>query len=368
MTLAGGEVLYVTIDPERFGASIHGQEEVGCRECHADITEYPHAPLPAQTLREVTLSFSETCAECHEDEAARVMDSIHAELRAEGDLDAATCADCHNPHYQVAVEPISRIPATCARCHSGIAQDYRLSVHGAALIGEENADAPLCITCHGVHTIQDPTTAEWLSKSPQLCASCHADPERMAPYDLNTEVLNTYVADFHGTTATLFEKQTPDQLPNTPLCIDCHGIHNIKHVDDAESAVIKDNLLETCQKCHPNATENFSGAWLSHYVPSPEHNPLVYYVGIFYQIFVPVTVAGMAVFVASDFRRQWIVRRRRAAGSTPPGAHPTGQAPAAPPSVPPSAEPSASDEHQQPGDAGGSSTDRPPAAGEGDPK
>ncbi len=308
MALDNGETLYLTIDAERVAVSAHGEAEVGCRDCHADVTAYPHAPLAASSLREVTISFSEKCAECHEEQAARVMDSIHAELRAQGNEDAATCADCHNPHYQVRVEPLSRIPATCARCHSGIMQEYRLSAHGAAVMEEENADAPLCVTCHGVHTIQDPTTAEWLSKSPQLCASCHADPERMAPYDLNTDVLTTYVADFHGTTSTLFEKQTPDQLPNTPLCIDCHGIHNIKHVDDAESSVIKDNLLTTCQKCHPNATENFSDAWLSHYVPSPEHNPLVYYVGVFYQIFVPVTVGGMALFVVSDLGRQVLLR------------------------------------------------------------
>jgi predicted CXXCH cytochrome family protein len=332
-TLPNGDVLYLTLDADRFAISAHGEAEVGCRDCHTDVTAYPHDPLAARSLRQVTISFSERCADCHEDESARVQDSIHAELRAGGNDDAAACADCHNPHYQVKVEPLSRIPATCARCHSGIAQEYRLSVHGAAIMDNENADAPLCITCHGVHTIQDPNTAEWLSKSPQLCASCHADPERMAPYGLNTNVLSTYVADFHGTTTTLFEKQTPDQLPNTPLCIDCHGIHNIKKVTDAESAVIKGNLLITCQKCHPDATENFSDAWLSHYIPSPEHNPLVYYVTIFYQIFVPVTVAGMAVFVASDVGRQALSRWRR----KPPAAAVAAEQAPAPGSQPPAA-------------------------------
>lgn len=341
MPLANGETLYVTLDAALFAASVHGAEAVTCRDCHTEITAYPHEPLAAQSLRQVTIEKSATCQECHEAEAARVMDSIHAELRAAGNEDAAVCADCHNPHYQVKIEPRARIPTTCGRCHSGIEQDYRLSVHGEPVYANTNADTPLCIDCHGVHTIQDPRTAQFLTKSPQLCARCHADPERMAPYDLNTDVLTTYVADFHGTTTTLFEAQTPDQLPNTPLCIDCHGIHNIKSVDDAESRVIKENLLATCQQCHPNATENFSGAWLSHYTPSPEHNPLVYYVGRFYQVFVPVTVAGMSVYVVTDAGRQF-VRRRKARGrhgpsAPPPAAPPPTDTPPETPAAPPAA-------------------------------
>jgi hypothetical protein len=339
LTLANGEALYITMDDALFAQSVHGAADVTCRDCHTEITAYPHDPLAAQSLRQVTIQKSSTCQECHNDEAARVADSIHAQLRAEGNEDAAVCADCHNPHYQVKVEARARIPATCGRCHSGIEQDYRLSVHGEAVYDNTNADTPLCIDCHGVHTIQDPRTAQFLTKSPQLCARCHADPERMAPYELNTNVLNTYVADFHGTTTTLFEEQTPDQLPNTPLCIDCHGIHNIKSVDNAESSVIKANLLATCQKCHPNASESFPGAWLSHYTPSPEHNPLVYYVGLFYRIFVPVTVAGMSVYVATDAGRQ-IIRRRKSRGghgatpATPPAAPAASTEPPAPPASP----------------------------------
>ena len=35
-------------------------------------------------------------------------------------------------------------------------------------------------------------------------------PAIMDKYGISTQVLNTYVADFHGTTVTLFEKQSPD--------------------------------------------------------------------------------------------------------------------------------------------------------------
>jgi hypothetical protein len=310
MELPSGELLYVTIDPEAFAAGVHGQESVGCQECHTDITEYPHRPLAAQNTRQVTAQNSAVCQDCHEVQAELQRDSIHAELAAQGEENAAVCSDCHNAHYHPLVTPRTTIVDTCARCHSGVAQEYRGSVHGAALEADGNPDVPICIDCHGVHLIEDPTTAEFLVQSPQLCAKCHADPEQMAPYGLNTNVLDTYVADFHGTTTALFQRQTPDQLPNTPLCIDCHGVHAILPTDAENSMVLKENLLATCQKCHPDATTNFSAAWLSHYTPSPEHNPLVYWVGQFYRFFIPAVIGGMALFVASDVYR--LIRRRGA--------------------------------------------------------
>jgi hypothetical protein len=239
-----------------------------------------------------------------------VADSIHAQLRAQGKEDPAVCSDCHNPHYEPVAAPRSQVVDTCGRCHSGIAQEYRTSVHGQALLQNNDPNVPVCIDCHGVHLIHDPRTAQFLLLSPQLCARCHADPVKMAPYKINTNVLNTYVSDFHGTTVTLFQQQTPDQLPNKPLCIDCHGTHNIKSVDDQSSTVIQQNLLTTCRRCHPDATANFPGAWLSHYTPSPEHNALVYYVGLFYQYFVPTIVGGFAVFVVSDAGRRVVNRRK----------------------------------------------------------
>ena len=305
MALPSGESLYLTIDGEAFAGSRHGQEAIGCTNCHSDITAFPHEPLAAQNLRQVAASFSESCVDCHEEQATKQLDSIHQQMRDEGNEDAAVCSDCHNPHNtQLPAEPRSKIITTCARCHSRIAAEYRDSIHGAAISSTENPDVPTCIDCHGVHNIPDPRTAQFLLKSPQICAECHSDSARMARYGVNTDVIDTYIADFHGTTVTLFEQQSPDQLPNKPLCIDCHGVHNIKLITDTESTVIKRNLLATCQKCHPDATANFPDAWLSHYTPSPQHNALVYYVELFYRFFIPTVIGGMMVMVAVDMGRQ----------------------------------------------------------------
>ena len=49
----------------------------------------------------------------------------------------------------------------------------------------------------------------------------------MNKYEISTEVFDTYVADFHGTTVILFEHQDPNVETNKAVCYDCHGVHNI---------------------------------------------------------------------------------------------------------------------------------------------
>jgi hypothetical protein len=61
----------------------------------------------------------------------------------------------------------------------------------------------------------------------------------------------------------------------------------------AEATVVKQNLLVTCQKCHPDAKPNFPTSWVGHYKPSPTHYPLVYYVNLFYTILIPAVIGGM---------------------------------------------------------------------------
>jgi hypothetical protein len=134
----------------------------------------------------------------------------------------------------------------------------------------------------------------------------------MSKYGLSTDILQTYVADFHGTTVLLFEKTAPDQETNKPVCVDCHGVHDIKSVKDPNSTVIQQNLLATCRRCHPDATANFPAAWLGHYPPDPRHASLVYYVNLFYQILIPVVIGGMLIFVISDVVRRTLNRRRAA--------------------------------------------------------
>lgn len=322
LKLPSGEDLYLGIDAEHYARSVHGSGGYLCTQCHTTISSYPHAPLQAQNLRDVAIQNYELCKTCHADKYELSIDSTHQKALRAGNREAAVCSDCHDPHTQERIlDPKTNqtlpsahllIPQTCARCHSAIYDQYKQSVHGLALVDEKNPDVPTCIDCHGVHKIADPTSAAFRLNSPSICAKCHTDAAMMAKYGISTAVLTTYLADFHGSTVTLFEKQTPDQLTNKPVCIDCHGFHDIKKASDPEKGLqVRQNLLVKCQSCHPDANANFSEAWLSHYTPNREKYPIVYYVNLFYQIVIPTVIGGMVVFVAGDAGRRLLNKRRQ---------------------------------------------------------
>ena len=317
--LDNGDLLSLYVDEREHIRSIHGQSGITCVQCHRTIQEFPHPEFFAADRRDASLKLYPLCQNCHTAEYSRASDSVHSRAQAARNREAAICVDCHTAHsVRPLINPVGRqtlpdarlwIPQTCARCHSAIYDKYKESVHGSALIDENNLDVPTCIDCHGVHNIPDPTTAAFILESPSMCARCHTNPAIMDKYGISTQVLNTYVADFHGTTVTLFEKQSPDAETNKPVCFDCHGVHDIKRTDDPEKGLqVRENLLRRCQQCHPAATSNFSAAWLSHYIPSQGKYPLVYFVNVFYQLFIPGVLGGMAILVALDV--SWRVRTR----------------------------------------------------------
>jgi nitrate/TMAO reductase-like tetraheme cytochrome c subunit len=322
MTLVNGDVLDLYVNPDTYVASIHGQDGYACVQCHTNLGNYPHPAFTAIDLRDTSLILTKVCDRCHSGEYNLTMDSVHAAELAIGVKEAAVCTDCHGSHdvhqwtdaKTGALLPSARlsIPTTCSKCHNAIYQKYRTSVHGAALTDEANSDVPTCIDCHGVHNIGNPTTAAFRLKSPELCAGCHTNPAIMDKYGISTDVLNTYVADFHGTTVTLFEKQSPDAPTNKPVCYDCHGIHDISRVDDPKTGIqMQQNLLVRCKVCHPDASSNFPSAWMSHYIPSPAHYSLVFYVNLFYKFFIPLVLGGMVVLVGMDVGHSVFVKTRR---------------------------------------------------------
>jgi len=316
LTLDNGEELSLTVDRTHFGGSVHGADNawqpLNCTDCHENYS-FPHAePQNTGSLREYRVANSQLCYRCHEQHAEKTVDDVHGSLIAEGNLDAAVCTDCHGAHDTPPPDqPRQRISETCAQCHAEIHDEYVDSVHGEALSQNSNPDVPTCIDCHGVHNIVDTSTTMYRSRSPLICARCHADKELMSKYDISTSVFQTYVSDFHGTSAVLFDPSADPNAPfNEAVCYDCHGIHDIQRPDDPENG-IQANLLETCQKCHPNATENFTAAWTSHYEPSLQNNTGVFLVETFYRIVIPITVIGFGFLVATDIFRRVRLRFRR---------------------------------------------------------
>jgi len=310
-TMPSGEELYIGVDSVTYYTSTHGREGYACVQCHTDKSEYPHPEKTAETLREYSLQRYESCRKCHSANYEATLDSSHQNALDNGNTNAAICTDCHGIHnIGGKTQTRSLIPQMCERCHSEIYNLYEQSAHGAALFTEGDPFVPTCIDCHGVHNVTGPATEDSFHLfSPQICANCHADEDLMRNYGISTNVFDTYVSDFHGTTVILFEKIAPDQKTNKPVCIDCHGVHDMRKVNDPESSVIKENLLTTCQKCHPEATSNFPTSWLGHYKPSEEDAPLIFYVDLFYKIIIPVTIGGMFIFIASDIGNKILKKR-----------------------------------------------------------
>ena len=74
----------------------------------------------------------------------------------------------------------------------------------------------------------------------------------------------------------------------------------------------------------PGANINFPDSWLSHYIPSPDRYPLVYWVQMFYTILIPLVIGAMALFVLTDIYR--IIRTRGKKNTPPPTENTTGTA------------------------------------------
>jgi hypothetical protein len=327
LTFPNGDVISISIDSTAYDHSTH--QNLACQNCHTNITGYPHPQNSAKSAREYTLQHTNTCNQCHPDQAKQLAGSAHAKLAAAGNPNTPICADCHNAHTQQTIQldangdpapsEHTKIAITCSKCHSAIFNEYKSSVHGQALFKDNNPDVPSCDQCHGIHNLKQARTVEFRLNSPQLCATCHTRADIMNKYGISTNVLNTYVADFHGTTVTLFSKEETGGLDtNTPVCYDCHGVHNIVSVKDPQHGLeLQQNLLTTCQKCHPDASKNFPTAWMSHYDASPTKFPLVYYVSLFYKILIPLVLGGMALLVVTDILHRNGITGRKSTNGTP---------------------------------------------------
>jgi predicted CXXCH cytochrome family protein len=312
LTMPSGEKVYITVDGDQFAHSIHG--EYACVQCHTDIRTYPHPELGVETARDLTLSLNRGCERCHSDQAQKTKNSTHQVALDQGNKEAAVCSDCHSAHnvQELPANPVNlkqHNADTCERCHSAIHAEYKDSVHGNALFNDYNPDVPTCTDCHGTHNIAGPNTEEYFAMySPQLCQKCHEDAELMGKYGLTADVFDTYISDFHGTSVMMFEPRYEGQQSNKPVCIDCHGVHTMKSASDPNSTVSPENLLVTCQKCHPDASSQFPSAWLGHYRPDVNRYPVVYYVNLFYKLFIPAVLGMLIFFVLIDVYRRFIRR------------------------------------------------------------
>ena len=310
-TLPSGESLSLSIDPTVLDGSVHGsanaelENPLACSDCHANY-RYPHPRPTVQNIREFVIERYASCRTCHEDQYLHAQDSVHGQALREGKIEVAVCIDCHGGHaIQSPQESHETISVTCGQCHGAIFEEYSQSIHGDALFTEGNQDVPTCVDCHGVHEIDNPVTTSFRTRSPQICAECHADNDLMAKYDISTHVFDSYLTDFHGSTVAFFEQEDPNVPTNKAVCYDCHGVHNIQEVNHD---TIRENLLPTCQQCHPNADTNFPDAWVGHYEPTVESNPLLVLSNSVYDVLLIFVLGGGGLLIITDIIRRILGR------------------------------------------------------------
>ena len=254
-----GKMRDLSVNKDKFGQSVHAKRL--CVECHKDITEIPH---------KTGIQHKVSCVHCHEslwdaakkenktqtEENARLgvvvqmidhyMNSIHARpSMADQSRTNATCYNCHDAHYVYPKDSEGRkewrlnLPNTCGKCHVKERELYATSVHGKSVLQDGNPYAAVCSDCHTTHDIEDPARDSTKLVITKNCGNCHA------------ESLKTYTETYHGQVNTL-------GYAHTAKCFDCHGSHAIQRVDDPKSTVYPDNRLQTCQKCHKEATKGFA--------------------------------------------------------------------------------------------------------------
>ena len=282
---------------------------IACVDCHPATSEVPHPARQFSSSRQFTVAASEQCRQCHFTEYRQSLESVHAQAVARGDVTAPVCVDCHGGHdVGRAGEPRTRVAETCGRCHTGAAATYAGSVHGQD-VARNIADVPTCTDCHGAHQIAGPDQPGWRSSTPEICGDCHGDPDRMDTYGLSTNVLNTYLSDFHGKTSALRSGgRAEDEQTVVAVCSDCHGTHGVTRVDSPSSPVLKANLANTCRSCHADASVRFPDAWLSHYEPSWQQTPVLMGVKTGYAILIPFIIGGMLLQILMHLWRMAVNR------------------------------------------------------------
>ena len=235
----------------RAGGSV---EAATCASCHG-LHDIRGGKDPQS--RTYHLNVAATCASCHGnkeviarghiaagDVASPFADSIHGKaLRKSGLMVAPTCSDCHGPHdIRKKTDPASRVamanvPATCGKCHEGIAQQFNGSIH-ATMLARGRDGAPACQSCHTAHAIQQADNPEWQLTVVNQCGTCHQDK------------MKTFRDTFHGQVTNLGFRAVA-------ACADCHGNHRILPASNPESPIANANLVKTCGKCHADANANF---------------------------------------------------------------------------------------------------------------
>ncbi len=252
-------------------SDVHFRRGLSCAGCHGgqptdtQMTDPIYERWPPQDERHVDRRWiPEFCARCHGDTAfmrrfdpalptdqlAKYRESRHGHVLLEdGDSRAAQCVSCHGIHgIRSAKSPLSpvhpqRVPDTCGACHADAEvmagftlpdgqpmptnqlEEYRVSVHGRALLERGDIGAPACNDCHGNHSALPPEVASVA----QICRTCHSANGALFDGSKHKQA---------------FERN------GWPECGRCHGDHAIAKTNDGMVGGTDGTMCYACHRDH----------------------------------------------------------------------------------------------------------------------
>ena len=256
-----------------FEDDIHLRVGLGCVGCHGgdptsddeDVAMSEEAGFVGVPSKE---EIPEFCGKCHSDinfmreyrpriatdQVAQYYTSFHGQRLLEGDHKVADCTSCHTAHSileandaRSTVYPLN-VPATCAHCHADADYmasysiptnqyaKYKDSVHGKALLEDQDTGAPACNDCHGNHGAMPPG----LTAVRQVCGSCHVNNMRYFASSRMGEAFEE--EELHG-------------------CEECHGNHAVAKTSDD---MVGTSEAAVCLDCHDDGDDGFEAARAIH--------------------------------------------------------------------------------------------------------
>jgi predicted CXXCH cytochrome family protein len=160
-------------------------------------------------------------------------------LAAAGGASAAkkdTCFECHTVMEGMSITFQSDIHykngVSCADCHGGDQNEEDQNISMSAAKGFK------------VRVTRN--------EASEYCARCHSDAAFMQKHNAKQRVdqLALYSKSVHAGKPAGSDSVAAN-------CIDCHGVHNIRAVDDPRSAVGPQRMARTCGKCHADSSDAF---------------------------------------------------------------------------------------------------------------
>jgi predicted CXXCH cytochrome family protein len=149
-----------------------------------------------------------------------------------------TCFDCHRIMEGMSLRFTNDVhfaqAISCANCHGGDANESNQNLSMSSSRGFKVRVKPQGI--------------------PEFCGNCHSDTNVMSKYNQShVDQLAQYQTSVHGKLLAAGRRRVAE-------CVDCHGVHNTRAVNDPLSTASPQRVSKTCAKCHAATFDAFASS------------------------------------------------------------------------------------------------------------